>query len=868
VSPLPARPGGFQRANVNVPSAAAGDAAIVAGSGSDGDRSGDAADGFLINGSVNNGAASPFAQLAAFGNNRRNARSLYNGGLGVLLGNSAWAAAPYSFSDRPSPKPSYNDTQIVGSFAGPVKIPGIRNRANLFAGYQHTDDHNATTQSVLMPTAAERRGEFSQRITDPITGAPFSGNLIPQSRISTQAAALLRLYPAPNVDGAGRYNYETPVLAATRQDALQLRFMQTLNLKNQLTGNVSIQRTRTDTANVFGFVDAGAVSGIDVPITFYHRFSQFLSMRLRYQYTRLTTDVTPYFANRENIAGDAGIGGINQDPVNWGPPALAFSSGIAGLSSPQYASNHDRTHGVGGETIWSHGRHTITTGGDARIRRLDVVSQQNARGAFTFTGASTGSDLADFLLGLPHSSAIAFGNADKFLRATSADAYVTDDLRLNPTFTANVGLRWEYESPFTERLGRLVNLDLAPGFTSARPVLGNGLLRSDVRGFQPRIGIAWRPVAGSSLVVRGGYGIYRNSSVYQALTLLLAQQPPLSTTASVESSAAHQLTLANGFVGSTTGTPNTFAVDPDFRVGSAHNWQLLAQRDLPASLTITATYLGTKSSHLMQEFLPNTYPSGASNPCPACPSGFVYLTSNGSSTRHAGQLLLRRRLRNGVTASAQYTLAKATDDAAAAFTGVSLTGGAIAQDWLDLEAERAASNFDQRHLLTAQVQFTSGVGIGGGALATGMRGSLLKGWTVTSQLTTGSVLPLTPVVLTSVPGTGVVGTVRADHVSAADAVLPGAYANPAAYVVPAAGRWGNAGRNSIRGPAQFSMNASLGRSFLWGDRFTLDWRFDATNVLNRVTFANVNTIVGSPQFGLPVQANTMRKLQSSLRWRF
>ena len=69
--------------------------------------------------------------------------------------------------------------------------------------------------------------------------------------------------------------------------------MQTLNLKNQLTGNVSIQRTRTETANVFGFVDTGAVSGIDVPITFYHRFSQFLSMRLRYQFTRLATDVTP-----------------------------------------------------------------------------------------------------------------------------------------------------------------------------------------------------------------------------------------------------------------------------------------------------------------------------------------------------------------------------------------------------------------------------------------------------------------------------------------------------------------------------------------------------------------------------------------------
>ncbi len=879
-TPLPAA-GGFQRANVNVPRAAASGDAVVAGSGGDA-GSNDAAEGFLINGSVNNGAASPFAQLAAFGNNRRNARSLYNGGLGVLLGNSAWAAAPYSFTDRPSPKPSYNDAQIVGSFAGPVKLPWLRNRANVFVGFQHTDDHNATTQSVLVPPAAERRGDFSQNLDpsgrpftliDPQTGAPFTGNQIPLARLSPQAASLLRFYPAANVDPstslrAGGPNYETPVLAATRQDALQLRFLETLNLKNQLTGNMSLQRTRTETANVFGFVDTGTVSGIDLPITFTHRFSQFLSLRIRYQLTRLTTNVTPYFANRENVAGDAGIGGVNQDPSNWGPSALAFSSGLAGLSSAQFASNHDRTHAFGGETIWSHGRHTVTAGGDARVRRLDIESQQNPRGSFTFTGASTGSDVADFLLGLPHASAIAYGNADKFLRATSADAYVTDDVRLNPTFTANVGVRWEYESPFTERLGRLVNLDVSPDFRSAQPVIGGNPLRADVRGVQPRIGIAWRPVPGSSLVIRGGYGIYRNSAVYQALTLLLAQQPPLSTTVSAESTRAHPLTLANGFLPSTTGTPNTFAVDPDLRVGYAHNWQMLAQRDLPASLTISATYLGTKSSHLLQEFLPNTYPIGAVNPCLACPSGFVYLTSNGTSTRHAGQVLLRRRLRDGLTASAQYTLAKATDDAAAAFAGVGLTGASIAQDWLDLDAEHSASNFDQRHLFTAQVQFTSGVGIGGGALATGIRGSLLKGWTVTSQLTSGSGLPVTPIVLTSVPGTGVVGTVRADVRPSADVDLPGAYANPAAYTAPASGRWGNAGRNSIRGPAQFSMNASLGRSFLWGDRFTLDWRFDATNILNRVTFANVNTIVGSPQFGLPTQANTMRKLQSSLRWRF
>ena len=868
---------GFQRAAVTAtPAARASDGPVVAGGGGD-DRASDAADGFLINGSVNNSASSPFAQLAAFGNNRRGARSLYNGGVGVLLGNSAWDSRPFSFTNQETPKPSYSDAQIVGSFAGPVKLPGLRNKANLFLGYQHTANHDATTQSALVPTAAERRGDFSLSVdalgrpvplVDPASGVPFANRAIPAPRISPQAAALLNLYPAANVDAGGRYNFQAPVLVKTVQDAMQTRVIETFSQKNQLFGSVSLQRTSTDSGNIFGFVDANAVSGVDAPITWSHRFSQFFTMRLRYQYTALITHTTPYFSNRENVSGEAGITGNNQEPADWGPPSLAFSDGIAPLTSAQYASNHDHTHAAGGEVLWNHGRHNVTYGGDVKARRLSIVSQQNARGAFTFTGAATGSAFGDFLLGLPHASAIAFGNADKRLRATNADAYLTDDWRISPSLTANIGVRWEYEAPFTEQLGRLVNLEPAPDFSSAARVVSANPLHADFRGVQPRIGLAWRPVAGSSLVVRGGYGIYRNSSVYQPIDLLLAQQPPLSTALSLETSAAHPLTLANGFPAATAAATNTFAVDSDFRVGSAHNWQLLVQRDLPASLTMTATYLGTHGSHLLLEFLPNTYPIGAVNPCPSCPAGFVFLTSNGSSDRNAAQLQLRRRLRNGLTASVQYTLARATDDTAAV-AGASLNGAAIAQDWLHLDAERAPSNFDQRHLAVASVQYTSGVGVGGGTLVDGVRGALLKGWTITSQLSVGSGLPLTPIFLTSVPGTGVTGSIRADVSGASTSdVATGFYANPAAYVAPASGRWGGAGRNSIRGPSTFSLNAGAGRSFLFGSRLSLDWRIDATNLLNRVTYTGVNTIVGSPQFGLPIQANTMRKLNSSLRLRF
>jgi trimeric autotransporter adhesin len=150
-----------------------------------------------------------------------------------------------------------------------------------------------------------------------------------------------------------------------------------------------------------------------------------------------------------------------------------------------------------------------------------------------------------------------------------------------------------------------------------------------------------------------------------------------------------------------------------------------------------------------------------------------------------------------------------------------------------------------------------------------VRGSLVKGWTLTSQLTMGSGMPLTPIYLTSVSGTGITGTVRAGLTGAPlDERPDGYFLNPAAFTAPPTGQWGRAGRNSVNGPMQFALKSGLSRTFLLGERLNLDWRIDATNVLNRVTYASINTIVGSPQFGLPNRANQMRKLQTSLRLRF
>jgi len=115
----------------------------------------------------------------------------------------------------------------------------------------------------------------------------------------------------------------------------------------------------------------------------------------------------------------------------------------------------------------------------------------------------------------------------------------------------------------------------------------------------------------------------------------------------------------------------------------------------------------------------------------------------------------------------------------------------------------------------------------------------------------------------------VTGLLRPDFTGADPYAGPaGLHLNPAALAAPVAGRWGNAGRNSLQGPGQFTLNGSLGRTFRGTDRISLDVRLDAENALNRVTYPSWNAVFGSAQFGLPVTANAMRTVQLALRARF
>jgi hypothetical protein len=866
-------------------------------------------DGLLINGSVNNAATSQFSLSQAFGNTR-NGRSLYTGGLNLVFDSSALDARTYSLGGVESPKPAFDNLTGGFSFGGPIKIPHLLiHGPDFFVLYQRTQRTSDNTYTTLVPTAAQLAGNFSgATIYNPATpGVPFPGNV----PISPQAKALLAYYPMPNISSStSPFNYQTVLPGSTHQDVYQVQLRKSIGSKNYVNGYFALQDSRSSNINLFNFLDTTNGLGINTTANWYHRFTQRLSMNASYQFSRSRNRITPFFANRVNVEGLAGINGGDTTSAYWGPPSLTFSqSGIAGLSDTNSSNNRSETNTLDFELDWNRLRHNVKIGGEFRRQEANNLNQSNPEGGFTFTGAATqnasgagGSDFADFLTGIPDTSSIAYGNADKYMRQSVYAAYANDDFRVNPELSINAGVRWEYGAPVTELKDRLVNLDIAPGFATETPVLATSptgavtgqsyptsLVRPDKIGVAPIIGIAWRPISGSSLLVRASYGIYHDTSVYLNSSLAMAQQAPLSTSLNVQNSVACPLTLANGFKPCASITPDTFAIDPNFRVGYAQVWLVSAQRDLPGSLQMVATYTGTKGTRGVQEFLPNTYAPGAANPCPSCASGYVYRTSGGNSTDEAGSIQLRRRLRSGLTAGLTYTFAKALDDdyslggqgpvSAGVTGGGSGLSGQIAQDWRNPSGQRGLSTFDQRHLLKANLQYTTGMGLGGHTLLSGWRGAAYKEWTLLTNITLGSGLPETPIDPAAPGGTGSSGFVRANYTGAPiyGSSTPGVFLNSNAFALPAAGQWGNARRDSITGPSQFSLNASMARTFRLHDRYNLNAEIDSVNPLNHVTFSGYNTTVsglnsaGLPNntlFGTHSGPNAMRSLSISLRLRF
>jgi trimeric autotransporter adhesin len=438
-------------------------------------------------------------------------------------------------------------------------------------------------------------------------------------------------------------------------------------------------------------------------------------------------------------------------------------------------------------------------------------------------------------------------------------------------------VRYELMWPFFERSGQMVNLDVAPGFSAASPVISgdNGpytgafpkaLLNADTNNVAPRIGFAWRIKPGN--ILRGGYGISYNSGSYASIARQLGSQPPFAVTNNSIGTFLTPLTFADPFAtASPTETTNNYGVAKDYALGLVQTINADFSKELRQVWSLGAGYTETRGSSLDIIRAPNRGPAGLRI---QGVQPFLWQTSEGSSVLHAATFRASRRPVKGIGGGVSYTLAKSRDNASSIGGG----GSTVAQDDQNLAAEWGLSSFDRRHQLSANTSIELPFGPNRRWLTQpGPGQSLLRDWRFTTTFTWQSGTPYTPRVTGAVSDVarGTNGTLRADYTGAGITLANPTidrFFNTSAFTVPALGTFGNAYRNMIIGPGSRQLNAQFARDVRLGGTRVMSVQMNANNLLNLVNYGAIDTVVNSPTFGQILSVRGMRSMQLNLRFRF
>ena len=829
----------------------------------------------------------------------------YQGSVTYTFGGSALDSPPYQLrSDVPVTQPGFAQNTFGATFGGPLKIPHLYEDTNRRTNFQISvtgnESNNLFDQYATVPTSAMRDGNFSASLIaliDPSTGQPFAGNQIPASRIDPSAASLLQFIPAPNLPGT-KENYHVSTTAHSSSEAVSLRLMQNLSptvtqggggrggrgggrdTSIMLSGQLQSRRSETQALSVFANLGGDTTNtSVTVPITLTvarNRSVQLFTINLAHS----ASDTVNAFSNSENVASLAGIqypGAASIDPLNWGVPNLSFS-GITGVRGAASSARTDTRLTTSYAWIHPTTHHRLRMGGDVRLDTSESDINANARGSFTFTGLYSGDDFADFLLGLPQQASLQVGGTSH-LREHAMDLYVEDNWQRSAKLTLNLGLRYELALPYVEVNGRMANLDADPNITAVAPVLPGtvgpftgafpaGLLNTDANNLSPRLAIAYR--VQPATVLRGGYSITYNSGSYASIARQLAGQPPFAETETITADDAGPLTLADALLTPASTATNNWGVDKDYALGMIQTWNAAVTRNLTQDWMIQAGYTAVKGTDLDILRAPALGPGGV---LIAGAQPFIWESSGGHSIMNAGNFQIGRRLAGGYSAGVSYTIANAMDNAASLGSGLGAGGTVVAQNDKDLNAEWAPSSFDRRQQLSGNLYVELPWGPNrrwlknGGTLA-----ALFGEWSAQLTLTLQSGTPLTAHLLGAASDLlrGVNGSLRANYTGApiplSDPTVD-EFFNVTAFSIPAPGQFGTSSRNMIVGPGTRQLNALFQRDVRLGGTRALTLQVNASNLLDTVQWAAVDTNINSPTFGQVLSARPMRTLTVTARFR-
>lgn len=798
------------------------------------------------------------------------------------------------FLPSTQPKAPFRQNQYGATVGGPIR----KDATFFFVSYEGFRKRRANVGNSVVLTGAQRAGDFSSLPTplrDPANpGQTFAGNIIPASRISSEAQRLLAYLPLPNATGT--LNYTGSVRQSANQEQGFSRIDHAIGSNDRLFLRYGISDQHVPEIQLNpNFSIVQDIRDQNVLLSYIHLFGPSTLNEVRVGYNRANDQF--FGPSREDFsaARDLGISGVAEDARLRGIPSVGIP-GILGINEHFLVplTQLDWTYSVSNNLTMTRGAHTIKTGLDIRKSRLDRFFQQDNRGSFTFTGTQTGNAIADFILGLPSATSRAVGpGIFNNIHQVRQGYYVQDEWRATPKLNLNLGIRYEVMGVPEDSGGNLRTFD----FNTRRlvPEFGvtQGLFRPDRNNFAPRFGFAYSPfrVAGRQTVVRGGYGIYYNMPPLQIFTLM-GNNPPASLTESFNVANGQRLTLANGFPGSGTlpPFPALLPVSEDFRAAYVQSWAFTIQQELFQGTVFEVGYVGSKSTRLDQTVplnMPTPGPGLNQQRRPMPDVGAMrFFSSDANSTYHGLQTRLERRAARGVTILAAYTFSKTTDDNFFA-SSTPLNTARWAQDPSNRKAEKSVSSFHVPHRMTLTYlwePFTGSTVAGSRVL-----GEVARNWQLSGTTTLQSGLPFTVNVPGDPANLGSFGTnIRPNRVgpSLPDGFNqdPFLWISPAAFASPdkatdakciaapsSCTYYGNLGRLTEVGPGIHNWDLGVARRFGITEGKTLEFRTEFFNAFNRTHFDTPNRTTESPVFGRITATNPQipnRDIQFALKFTY
>lgn len=787
-----------------------------------------------------------------------------------------------------------------GAVGGPIVLPRIYNGRNKsFFFYSFETSRGSAIQQLLNPTvplAPWRQGDFSALapgviLRDPLAGgAPFPGNRIPAGRINPVSRRIQdRFYPLPNFGDTSvlrSQNYREQKSRAfdpntTYSVRLDHRFSEKSFLFGRWTWNRSHSRGFEGNLPTIGqrwqTRDTRALN-----TSYTHTLRPNLLNEFRWG---LAYNDNPRHGplKGKEVIQDLGIVGLvdNLPDIN-GIFRVTYSGiGLTGIDQQvwRHPGFQNFVQQFQEHLSWFRGRHSLKGGAMAsRVKFSDGQASNALFGNVSFSNRFTGHPYGDFLLGIPTSASRAFPHVITDRLRWAYDFFATDEFKITPKLTLNLGIRYEYHPFWEETSGRQAAFDIGlakivvPDGTldQVSPLMPRGyvdvieagkagwssktLLRTDRNNFAPRLGLAWRPF-GNNTVLRAGYGIFFDvvpRAISAGSAPFVINEPGFTNPTEAPVVILPRVFPASVGGPTTVGLPS--AMRPDLRIPYSMQYNLTIEHQR-WNTGFRVSYIGTNTrqgefSYNINQPLPDIRPYiEKPRRFPNYP-GISYFTNGAGHQYHSLTLEAKRHLARGLHYQLSHVWARDIMD---------LERGESPENAYDRRRERAVWNDIPTHRTSGNLIYLLPFGRGRSLLSSAgpALNALVAGWEVSAIYTrhTGQFLnpewtgpdPTGTAFTTSRTPAQV--TLRPDHLRNAN--LPenqrsvNRWFDPGAFGPPAPGRFGTSAKGVIKGPGGNMLHTGLGKYFDVTERVKLRWELSATNIANHPNWSNPATNISS-----------------------